>query len=283
VDTARHGLEAAVLLWEGDETGPLGFAMLDAIASDGPPRLRRMFAAAMVRRLCLLGEPNRAAELAAQAEIDTDDDAAYWQPSEMLSINLAKIDLVAAQGCIKLAQKLGEQMLRQVTTLDRRRDLVELHLTMARLHIMANDSGLAVRAVSRAVTLAAPRGLVQPFLQHRKIFRDVLQAARLKDLALTLIEQIKFFQTICEKTGSVVGASQTALGAQICDTEALTRREIEMLIILEAGPSNQQIADQLTVSVQTVKWHLYNLYAKLGVKNRSAALAKARSLKLLEH
>ena len=111
----------------------------------------------------------------------------------------------------------------------------------------------------------------------------VLQVARLKDLALTLSEQISFFQLVCEKTGSVVGQSATACGAQVCESEALTRREIEMLIILEAGPSNQQIADQLRVSVQTVKWHLYNLYAKLGVKNRAAALAKARSLKLLVH
>ncbi|GLR66873.1 GerE family transcriptional regulator [Acidocella aquatica] len=283
VDTTRHGLEAAVLLWDGEETGPLGFAALDAIASDGPPRLRRMFVAAMVRRLCLLGDTGRAAELAAQADIDGDMAQEQWQPSEALAISLAKIDLLAAQGRVKIAQKLAEQVLRQVTALDRRREVVELHLTAARLHMLANDPSLAVRSISRAVTLAASRGLVQPFLQHKKTFKDVLQVARLKDLALTLSEQISFFQIVCEKTESVVGQSPMASGAQVCDSEALTRREIEMLIILEAGPSNQQIADQLRVSVQTVKWHLYNLYAKLGVKNRAAALAKARSLKLLVH
>ena len=282
VDTTRHGLEAAIFLWEGEETGPLGFITLDAMASDGPPRLRRMFAAAMVRRLCLLGDTARAAEIASQAGIDGDTVSEQWQPSEALAIVLAKIDLIAALGRVKVAQKLAEQTLRQVTALDRRREMVELHLTMARLHMLGNDPVLAVRSVSRAITLAASRGLLQPFLQHKKNFTDVLQVARLKDLALTLSEQINFFQLICEKTGAVVGQS-TVSTAQICDTEALTRREIEMLVILEAGPSNQQIADQLQVSVQTVKWHLYNLYAKLSVKNRGAALAKARSLKLLAH
>jgi LuxR family maltose regulon positive regulatory protein len=283
VDTTRNGLEAAIQLWEGEENGPMGLAALDAIASDGPPRLRRMVAAAMVRRLTLLGETARAAEIAASAEIDSETESPNWQPSERLSITLARIDLLAAQSRLRPAQKLAEQTLRQVTSLDRRREVVELHLTSARLCMMGNDSAGAVRAVSRAITLAAARNLVQPFLQQKKMFKDALQTARLKDLALTLTEQITFFQKICALTGAVVGQSPVAEGMQICDAEPLTRREIELLTILEAGPSNKQIADQLRVSVQTVKWHLYNLYAKLGVKNRAAALAKARSLKLLEH
>jgi LuxR family maltose regulon positive regulatory protein len=282
VDTTRHGLEAAVLLWDGEETGPLGYARLDAIASDGPPRLRRMFAAAMIRRMTVLGEHDRAAELAVQTDIDRDGEAEHWLPCEILSIDIAKIDLAAAQGRIKIALKMAEQALRQATALDRRREVVDLHLIATRLHLQSNDHGAAVRSVSRAIALAAARGLVQPFMQHKKHFCDVLQGARLKDLALTLSEQIKFFQTLCDMTGAVVGQTVVPSGAQICDAEPLTRREIEMLIILEAGPSNQQISDQLRVSVQTVKWHLYNLYAKLGVKNRAAALAKARSLKILE-
>ena len=102
-----------------------------------------------------------------------------------------------------------------MTALDRLREVVELHLTAARLHMLANDPQLAVRSISRAITLAASRGLVQPFLQHKKNFRDVLQVARLKDLALTLSEQISFLSTLCEKTGSVVGQSPTALGTQV--------------------------------------------------------------------
>ena len=60
-----------------------------------------------------------------------------------------------------------------------------------------------------------------------------------------------------------------------------TSRELELLRLIEVGLSNQQLADRLNVSVATVKWHLYNLYTKLGVSSRSAALARARSLNLL--
>jgi len=63
--------------------------------------------------------------------------------------------------------------------------------------------------------------------------------------------------------------------------ETPTPRELELLSLIEAGLSNQQLADRLSVSVATVKWHLYNLYAKLGVSSRAAALAKGRALNLL--
>lgn len=279
VDTARHGLEAAVLLWENDQSGTKAFQVLDAIASDGPERLRRMYAAAQIRRLSVLGETAWAAEIGGLAGIDTETESDAWQPSESLAIAMARIDLIAGKGRVKPALKLLERTLRQVTALDLRREMVELHLTAARLHCLATDPSPAVRSLSRAITLAASRQLVQPFLQHQKTFSEVLQTARTKDLALTLSEHIKFFEVISAKTGATIG--DTNGGARIGEVEALTRREIEMLVILEAGPSNQQIADQLLVSVQTIKWHLYNLYAKLGVKNRAAALAKARSLNIL--
>jgi len=62
--------------------------------------------------------------------------------------------------------------------------------------------------------------------------------------------------------------------------EPLTIRELELLRLVRAGLSNQQIADSTGVALPTVKWHLYKAYAKLDVKNRSAAIARARSLSL---
>jgi ATP/maltotriose-dependent transcriptional regulator MalT len=64
-------------------------------------------------------------------------------------------------------------------------------------------------------------------------------------------------------------------------TEPLTRREHELLALLDKGLSNQQIGERVHLSVPTVKWHFYKLYAKLQVKSRSAALVKARMLNLL--
>jgi LuxR family maltose regulon positive regulatory protein len=63
--------------------------------------------------------------------------------------------------------------------------------------------------------------------------------------------------------------------------EPLSERELEILGLIAAGMSNQQIADELIISVGTVKWHLNNIYGKLGVRRRTQAVAHARALRLL--
>jgi DNA-binding CsgD family transcriptional regulator len=65
------------------------------------------------------------------------------------------------------------------------------------------------------------------------------------------------------------------------DEEALTRKELRILRHLETGASNREIAGSLFVSEGTLKWHLHNIYRKLGCKNRSGALAAARRQALL--
>lgn len=56
--------------------------------------------------------------------------------------------------------------------------------------------------------------------------------------------------------------------------EPLTRRETELLQLLCSGKSNQQLANALFVSINTVKTHLKNLYLKLEVSNRAEAIVK---------
>jgi len=53
------------------------------------------------------------------------------------------------------------------------------------------------------------------------------------------------------------------------------------LVLLARGRSNPQIATELTVTVNTVKWYLKNIYAKLGVSSRAEAVSVARRGKLL--
>jgi LuxR family transcriptional regulator, maltose regulon positive regulatory protein len=60
--------------------------------------------------------------------------------------------------------------------------------------------------------------------------------------------------------------------------EQLTRREVSILKRLESGLSNREIAEAIFVSEGTLKWHLHNVYSKLNVKNRSGAMARARTL-----
>lgn len=62
----------------------------------------------------------------------------------------------------------------------------------------------------------------------------------------------------------------------------ISERELEVLVLVSEGLSNQEIAGRLFVSINTVKTHLSKLYEKLEVKRRTQAVEKAKSLMLIE-
>jgi LuxR family maltose regulon positive regulatory protein len=64
-------------------------------------------------------------------------------------------------------------------------------------------------------------------------------------------------------------------------TEPLTQRECEIIELIAAGYTNQQIADRLVITLNTVKKHTTHIYGKLGVKNRTQAIIAAREFKLI--
>jgi ATP/maltotriose-dependent transcriptional regulator MalT len=63
--------------------------------------------------------------------------------------------------------------------------------------------------------------------------------------------------------------------------EPLSQRELEVLGLIARGSSNREAAAQLFISEATVKTHLLHIYAKLGVKDRAAAVAAAFNCGLL--
>ncbi len=63
--------------------------------------------------------------------------------------------------------------------------------------------------------------------------------------------------------------------------EPLGERELEILTLIATGMSNREIAGELVLSLPTIKWHTSNIYGKLGVHNRTAAVARARELQIL--
>ncbi len=71
-------------------------------------------------------------------------------------------------------------------------------------------------------------------------------------------------------------AARRWLGMSLNDASALTEREEEILKLLAEGLSNAQIGARLHLSENTIKFHLRNIYAKLGVTNRTEAALKYR-------
>ena len=76
-----------------------------------------------------------------------------------------------------------------------------------------------------------------------------------------------------------IGRGDTAHELQVI--EQLTLREHEVLQLIAEGKSNQEIGNQLFVTVATVRWHIRQLYKKLGVRSRVQAIIRARELDLI--
>jgi LuxR family transcriptional regulator, maltose regulon positive regulatory protein len=70
-------------------------------------------------------------------------------------------------------------------------------------------------------------------------------------------------------------------GAAVGPGEHLTERELELLRLVAAGLSNEEIAGRLFISLSTAKWHVRNVFDKLGAHSRTQAVARARELQLL--
>jgi DNA-binding NarL/FixJ family response regulator len=76
-------------------------------------------------------------------------------------------------------------------------------------------------------------------------------------------------------------ASSWEVSVLLLEKYKLSKREHEVLTLIAAGYSNQEIAEKLYVSLNTVKTHSANLFLKLDVKRRTQAVQKAKDLGLL--
>jgi len=71
------------------------------------------------------------------------------------------------------------------------------------------------------------------------------------------------------------------LDEKTLEQTGISKRELEVLELMSAGLSNQEIADRLFVSLNTVKTHTSNLFIKLDAKRRTQAIQRAKDLQLI--
>jgi ATP/maltotriose-dependent transcriptional regulator MalT len=151
----------------------------------------------------------------------------------------------------------------------------------------------ARRVLLRLLTLAEPEGYMRVFLDAGEPMHQALQGlltTEQEDVSPVLAsyvhnvidafasEQRPTVQSIPLVSTSLPRTRSQAISPLL---EPLTPREEEVLHLLAEGATNQEIADQLVVSLTTVKKHVGSLLLKLAAENRTHAVARARELTLL--
>jgi LuxR family maltose regulon positive regulatory protein len=134
------------------------------------------------------------------------------------------------------------------------------------------DVDQAVSVVERALLLAEPEGYVRTFVDEGEPMARLLRIAAARAIAPGYVASL--LAALGE--ASVSGPTAAQLLA-----EPLTERELEVLHLVAAGLSNQEIAQELVIALSTVKSHINHIYGKLGAKSRVQAVSRAQALGLL--
>jgi LuxR family maltose regulon positive regulatory protein len=137
-------------------------------------------------------------------------------------------------------------------------------------HSRADVPG-ALDSLARAFGLAEPEGYVRIFVDEGAPMSALLKEAANRGLAPSYVALI---QAAFATTRGVAQRKPSLI-------ESLTDRELEVLRLLTTDLSGPEIAAHLIVSLHTVRTHTKNIYAKLGVSSRRAAVRRAAELELL--
>lgn len=162
--------------------------------------------------------------------------------------------------------------------------LVRIGILEALLYQELDDTARAQDVLDHVLELGEAAGFMRSFLDAGRPMEALLRKIDARHIASGYVQRLLWAFTGREATsipGNREPASGAAMRGQSPRGEALTERELDVLRLVAAGHSNQEIADQRVLAVGTVKWYLKEIYRKLGVHSRTAAIARARVLELL--
>jgi LuxR family maltose regulon positive regulatory protein len=252
---------AQLKLAQGDVTG--ASALLAEAGQSARERnfVHRVPEVAAVQVLALL----RQGDLAAAAQLAETHDL----PISRARVHLARGDPSAALAVLDPVRRQMEAKGWE----DERLKIMVLQAVACHSH---GEKDEAVQVLHDALALARPGGFIRLFVD------EGMPMARLLDDALAHgVEPAYIRQLLAAFPGaeSEHTASPRASGPDW--VEPLSQREREVLLHIAEGLSNQEIATRLYLSPHTVKVHSRNIYGKLGVHNRTQAVARARALGML--
>jgi LuxR family maltose regulon positive regulatory protein len=188
-------------------------------------------------------------------------------PFEYAELTLVRYLLMS--GDYEVVRSILQPLLDAARHEGRFRASMEIKLLFSRYYQDKGDIQTALKWLSEALEIAAPEGFIRLFLDETPV--------------LELLPQVR--ETAPDLVAAILGQQKSPdkveKPAQPQLPEPLTAQELNILALIVGGKTNQQIADQLVITLGTVKWHVHNILQKLGVNNRTQATIRAQELGLL--
>jgi LuxR family maltose regulon positive regulatory protein len=234
----------------------------------------RPIAALKARVWIAQGKLSEARGWARKHGLSAADDLTYVREFEhitLATVLLAQGILDGADHAIVEAVDLTERLLGAAEDGGRNGGAIEILVVQALARHARDDLAGAMASLDRAVALAEPEGYVRVFIDEGPRMAALLKLAAKRRNAPSSVRRL-------------LAAAVTAEGAAAVAQpliEPLSERELAVLRLLESDLGGPDIARELVVSLSTVRTHTQNIYAKLGVNSRRAAIHRAAELDLL--
>ena len=268
---------------EGDVEAALGL-LAEAqrvYIGDFSPNVRPV-PALRARMLAAHGHLAAALQWTRESGVGAGDDVSYLREYE--HVTLARILLAqhragGPRDLLGDAVALLERLLAAAHEGRRTGTVIEVLTLLALAHQRVGDDTRALTAVERACALAEPEGHVRVFTAEGPPMTALLMAAFQARPASAYAGRL----IDTTRGGSAPRGSAPPAAARDSLVDPLSERELDVMRLLASDLDGPAIARHLVVSLNTVRTHTKNIYAKLGVNNRRAAVRRAHQLGLLSH
>ena len=220
------------------------------------------------------GQVPEAFRWARERGVAAGDEVSYSREFEHLTLARILLAQHAASGerrCVDEATGLLERLLKAAEEGERTGSVIEISVLLALARRAGGDLPGALRSLERALALAEPEGHVRLFVDAQPGITPLLRTLAERGVSRPYALRLLAAGPIPDRRP----ATQQGI------VEPLSSRELEVLRLLASDLDGPAIARQLFVSLNTVRTHTRNVYAKLGVNSRRSAVRRATELDLL--
>ena len=210
-----------------------------------------------------------------EQDLSVEDDLSYLREFEHITLArvlLARYQAEHAEASIHQATRLLERLLSAAEEGARAGSVIEILVLRALAHQTLGDIPAALACLERALTLAEPEGYVRVFIDEGPPMASLLRAAAKQGIARNYVRWLLAAVTETEHDSPIKQAL----------IDPLSERELDVLRLLGTELDGPDIARELMVSLSTMRTHTKNIYTKLAVTNRRAAVRRAAELGLLQ-